>query len=107
MSMRGATLLVNRKIYLQRCGTSTAPLWLRPCTEYRKWDWVRFKVLQNTFTGHIGDGFYRPNDPTNTVEYYALIPSGPPHSAHNNTTTMQYETKKAHRNKHKQNYAQW
>jgi len=39
----------------------------------------------------------------------ALIPSGPPHHAHNNTTTMQYERKKTHKihtDKRKQIYAQ-
>jgi len=34
---------------------------------------------------------------------YASIPSGPPHRAHNTTTTMHYETKthKTHTDKHK------
>jgi len=47
------------------------------------------------------------NDPTNSVkalkEDQASIPSGPPHHAHNNTTTMQYKTKthKIHRDKRK------
>jgi len=31
---------------------------------------------------------------------YASFPSGPPHRAHNDTTTMQYETK-THTHKHK------
>jgi len=39
-------------------------------------------------------GFYRSNDPTNSVKALkASISSGPPHHARNNTTTMQYETK--------------
>jgi len=34
---------------------------------------------------------------------WASIPPGPPHRTHNNTTTMQYETKthKIHKDKHK------
>ena len=37
------------------------------------------------------------------------MPPGPPHRAHNNTTTMQYETKthKMHWDKHNWIYAQW
>jgi len=49
-------------------------------------------------------GFYGSNDPTNNVKALkedmvltskdqASIPSGPPHHAHSNRTTMQYETK--------------
>jgi len=55
-------------------------------------------------------GFYRSNDPTNSVKALKedrSIPSGPPHRAHNNTT-MWYETKthKTHTNKHKYIYTQ-
>jgi len=49
----------------------------------------------------LGTGFYGSNEPTNSVKAlkedrskdYASFRSGPPHHAHNNTTTMQYETK--------------
>jgi len=49
----------------------------------------------------LGTGFYGSNDPTNSVKALKedrskdqdSITSGPPHHAHNNTTTMQYETK--------------
>jgi len=62
-----------------------------------------FNVSLNTI-GHIGDAFYGSNDLTNSVKGskhwrkigskdQASIPSGPPHHAYNNTTTMQYETK--------------
>jgi len=59
----------------------------------------------------LGTDFYGSNDLTNSVKILkeigskdqASITSGPPHRAHNNTTTMEYKTKthKIHTDKRK------
>ena len=64
--------------------------------------------------GHIGDGFYGSNDPTNSVkalkeDRFKGLGYNPTRStsAYNDTTTMQYETEtqKIHINTNKSNKA--